>query len=108
MQGNNLTQSLKDAGLKTPDTIDRIYDINPGFGGPIKKDRLWFFESVRYQTSSSVAANAFYNLNANNPNAWTYVPDPSRPGVNDYWQKDQQLRPLLAGLIEEQVRRELA
>src|SRR5262249_44362644 len=31
MQGNNLTQSLKDAGLKTPDTIDRIYDINPGF-----------------------------------------------------------------------------
>ncbi|MEI7688422.1 MAG: carboxypeptidase-like regulatory domain-containing protein, partial [Planctomycetota bacterium] len=92
MQGNNLTQSLKDAGLKTPDTIDRIYDINPGFGGPIMKDRLWFFESVRYQVSSSVAANAFYNLNANNPNAWTYVPDLTRPGINDYWQKDQQLR----------------
>jgi hypothetical protein len=92
MQGTNFSQALKDAGLKTPDTIDRIYDINPGFGGPIRKDRLWFFESVRYQTSSSVAANAFYNLNARNPNAWTYVPDPSRPGINDYWQKDEQLR----------------
>jgi hypothetical protein len=92
MQGANLTQELIDAGLKTPDTIHKIYDINPGFGGPIKKDRLWFFESIRYQASSSLAADAFYNLNANNPNAWTYVPDPSRPGVNDYWQKDQQLR----------------
>ena len=92
MQGNNFTDALKNAGLKTPDTIEKIYDINPGFGGPIKKDRLWFFESVRYQTSSSVAADAFYNLNAKNPNAWTYAPDLSRPGINDYWQKDQQLR----------------
>lgn len=36
--------SLQARGLRTqPGGVDSIYDFNPGYGGPIKKDRLWFF-----------------------------------------------------------------
>jgi hypothetical protein len=34
----------------------------------------------------------FYNRNANNPNAWTFDPDPSRPIINDTRTPDTQLR----------------
>ena len=45
MQGDNFTKELEDAGLRTPGAIRKNYDINPGFGGPIRRDRLWFYTS---------------------------------------------------------------
>jgi hypothetical protein len=36
MAGSNLTPSLKDRGLRTPDSLKQILDVNPGFGGPIQ------------------------------------------------------------------------
>ena len=27
--------------------VDKNWDFNPGFGGPIKRDKLWFFASGR-------------------------------------------------------------
>jgi len=41
-QGSNFTQALRNAGLRTPNKLKEIWDINGAFGGPIKKDRLWF------------------------------------------------------------------
>ena len=44
-QGDNFTQELQDRGL-TEGGISRIktlYDVAPTFGGPIKRDKLWFF-----------------------------------------------------------------
>ena len=46
-QGDNFTQRLKDAGLTSPSAIERIYDFNVAQGGPIKKDKLWFFGTAR-------------------------------------------------------------
>ena len=43
LQGNNFSQALKDRGLSTPDSVRRNYDVNPGFGGPLRRDRLWFY-----------------------------------------------------------------
>src|SRR4029077_19422486 len=73
MQGNNYTDALKAAGLATPTQIDFTYDINESLGGPIKKDKIWFWFSTRYNKSANFAG-IFQNLNAYNPNAWTYVP----------------------------------
>ena len=39
--------------------------------------------SVRGQGSRQNILNVFYNQNAGNPNAWTYVPDFSRPAYYD-------------------------
>src|SRR5262249_20786412 len=92
MQSSNYTQALKDRGLTTPNSVRKLFDINPGFGGPIKKDTLWFFFAARYNGSSQYPAGIFYNLNANNPNLWTYVPDTSRRPSNDSNWKDGTIR----------------
>ena len=47
LQSNNLTQDLRDRGLTAPDALFRIWDFNVAEGGPIKRDRLWFFSSYR-------------------------------------------------------------
>jgi Carboxypeptidase regulatory-like domain len=46
-QGDNLTQRLIDRGLTRVGKIDRIYDFNAAEGGPIKRDKLWFFATAR-------------------------------------------------------------
>ncbi len=73
MQGNNYTDALKAAGLATPTQIDFVYDLNESLGGPIKKDRIWFWFSTRYNKSANYAG-IFTNANAYNPNLWAYVP----------------------------------
>jgi hypothetical protein len=47
LQGNNLTDDIVARGLRTVGGVDRIYDFNLAVGGPIKKDKLWFFLSGR-------------------------------------------------------------
>jgi hypothetical protein len=92
LAGSNFTQRLKDAGLRTPNTINKMYDINPGFGGPLRQDKLWFYASGRRAISSKWMADEFYDKNAGNPNVWTYEPDLSRPVSNDSDVNDGRLR----------------
>ena len=33
-----------------------VYDVNPGVGGPIVKDKLWFYSAARWQTTQSYIA----------------------------------------------------
>jgi Carboxypeptidase regulatory-like domain len=79
-QGNNYSDELRDAGLSTPNELKRVYDINPAVGGPILRDRLWFYGSMRWQESSSYQAGAFENKHGGDLSKWTYEPDTSRPG----------------------------
>jgi hypothetical protein len=83
MQASNFTKELEDAGLRTPGAIRKNYDFNPGFGGPIRRDRLWFYTSGRQQFTSNYVPGMFVNLNANNPSLWTYAPDADQPVSND-------------------------
>src|SRR5438105_1209324 len=92
LQSNNLTQDLINRGLAAPNQIKANYDINPAFGGPILRDKVWFFGAARYNVTQDYVAGLFWNRNANNPNAWTYDPDPSRRVWNDQKQPDTQLR----------------
>jgi hypothetical protein len=83
MAGSNLTQSLKDRGLRTPDSLKQILDINPGFGGPLKRDRIWFHVATRYSRAWNFTPT-YFNKNAGNPNVWTYEPDFARgPASNE-------------------------
>ena len=79
-----MRSDLAARGLATPNTIKRDYDFNPGVGGPIVRDRLWFYSSARFVLNSNYVAGLWFNKNAGNPNAWTYEPDTSRkPAFND-------------------------
>jgi hypothetical protein len=76
-QANNLTADLQSRGLPAPNRMKLAYDINPSGGGPIVRDKLWFFVSGRTQTNQNFVAGQFANLNAGDASKWTYAADPS-------------------------------
>ena len=83
MQAGNLSDDLRRQGLRTPDAVRKLWDINPGFGGPIRQSKIWFYVSTLYSGSQLDVADMFFNKNANNPNAWTFEPDLNRPAFKD-------------------------
>jgi len=74
-QGDNYSDELKARGLTTPNSLRKAYDVNASVGGPILKDKLWFFASVRRQLNSTYFANLYYNRNAGDATKWNYDPD---------------------------------
>jgi hypothetical protein len=60
-QSSNLTERHVAAGLQAGNAIDRIIDATFSQGGPIKKDRLWFFVTARYNTVNTKIANTFFD-----------------------------------------------
>lgn len=89
---SNFSRRLQDAGLRTPNRIHNMFDVNPGFGGPLRRGKAWFYVSGRRATSSKWMADEFYDKNANNPNVWTYQPDLTKPVSNDSDVNDGRLR----------------
>jgi hypothetical protein len=58
-QGDNLTDRHQAAGLTAGNATDRIIDYTFSLGGPIMKDRLWFFTSARYFSVNNFIADTF-------------------------------------------------
>jgi hypothetical protein len=83
MQADNFTEELQARGATQPTPLTRVYDVNTAVGGPIVRDRLWYYMSVRVQGQRQNTQNVYYNQNAGNPNAWSYVPDLSRGAFSD-------------------------
>ena len=82
LQGDNFTDALKAAGLPAPNRIVKNYDINQSIGGPIKRDKVWFWASFRYNRAD-YEATVLVNKNAYKPTEWLYAPDAGNPGVNE-------------------------
>jgi hypothetical protein len=80
---DNFTPELEAAGLKAATPLTGLYDFSGSFGGPISRDRLWYFVNARTQGHERVNANQFYNLNAGDASKWLYAPDYDRPGFSD-------------------------
>jgi hypothetical protein len=56
-QGSNLTDRHEAFGLQSGNATDRIIDYTFSTGGPIKKDKLWFFGAARYFSVNNFIAN---------------------------------------------------
>ena len=91
-QGSNYTQSLKDRGLRTPNSVKANYDINPGFGGPLKENKVWFYGSGRWVKTQNYVGGMFVNKNAGIQNVWTYNPDFDNPAYLNATQRSVNLR----------------
>src|SRR5262249_35721308 len=80
-QSDNLTDDLKARHLTTPDGIDKLSNFEGSIGGPIKKDRLWFFGSARSFHLNTLPADALLGIpGTEGPN---HAPTPSTdPGVD--------------------------
>ncbi len=77
-QSSNLTQRHQDSGLETGNAIDRIFDATFSQGGPIMRDKLWFFVSARYNTVNNFITNTFF--------------DDGSPGIDDQYIKQALVR----------------
>jgi len=95
MVSSNYSTALQNAGLSSPLSILKLWDADAGVGGPIKKDRVWFFINYRdegsWQTIPGIFANQPWESittpisNANAP--WNVAFDRNIPARNaNSWQ----------------------
>ena len=76
-QSSNLDDELRSYGFADLPALIKNWDTNFAIGGPIVRDRLWFFSNVRTVGTHQDVPNLYGNLNAGDPNAWTWERDES-------------------------------
>jgi hypothetical protein len=80
-RGNNLTPELTapppGPNLRETPGIISSYDASASYGGPIKRDRLWFFGSYRNLETASAVQGVVANANAFDASRWDWAPDTS-------------------------------
>jgi len=121
MQGTNYSSGTRDPatgactpadsffcrGLTTqPGALKTVYDFNPGFGGPILKDKLWFFGSARWTKAENYVPNNYPNRNFTpgvtsptllNAGTMVYTPDTTKDlyttlgGGGYFWEQTMRL-----------------
>src|SRR5687768_2720231 len=91
-QADNYTDELRARGLRTPNSVKMNYDINPAFGGPISRDKLWFYSSARWTKTQNYVGGMFYNVNEGIENVWVYQADLSRPAFVNAFQRSVNTR----------------
>ena len=77
LQNHNLTPALIGRGLLTAPGIKKLYDVGGSVGGPVRKDRLWFFAADRTWGAQNNVSGSWYNKTHGTV---IYTPDLSRPG----------------------------
>ena len=75
-QGENLDAELESFGITEPADLVKAWDVNGAFGGPIKRDRLWFFGNVRNYGQHVEVPGVFANGNAGT-DSFVYSPNQS-------------------------------
>jgi hypothetical protein len=77
---NNFSPALLARGLKKSATPRYTYDSGVGIGGPIKRDRLWFYTAPTRRGNQQELAGVYYNKLQD---TLFYEPDVSRPAYTD-------------------------
>jgi len=91
-QSSNLDDTLTSQGLSSTNELRKVYDYNVAVGGPLKRNRLWFFSSFRNWGEQETVAGAFHPID---PLSFVYNPrlgvagntDPARPNLYEHWNK---------------------
>jgi hypothetical protein len=78
LQASNISDEQVAAGFVSQSSSGKIFDFNPAFGGPVAKDRLWFYAAFRYWGSDDRPPGAFHDANP-----LDYVFTPGEPAVNE-------------------------
>ena len=89
LQANNLTDEIKARGLTTRAGLKQLYDWGGGFGGPLLRDKVWFFHGDRWWGSKTYAPASFKNKTQGTP---FYTPDRTQVGSINPYQNESSLR----------------
>ncbi|MCE2542529.1 MAG: TonB-dependent receptor [Acidobacteria bacterium] len=73
LQSNNVSDELVTRGIgkDQANRLSKLWFVNPAFGGPIVRDRLWFWASHTSQRTDQYVANVFFDAN---PSDLLYTP----------------------------------
>jgi hypothetical protein len=74
-RSNNVDDELRRIGILEPAALINAFDVNGSLGGPILRDHLWFFGTVRTFGQTTGVAGAYANLHAGDPTHWDYARD---------------------------------
>jgi carboxypeptidase family protein len=61
MEATNLDDALRQRGLNTETKTQKLFDESIAVGGPIKKDKLWFFGTIRTWGFARAYAGVYWN-----------------------------------------------
>jgi hypothetical protein len=89
LQAENLNDGLRARGLQTGASIKIFKDNGGAFGGPIVRNRLWFYTAHRYWGSQKYIQGTYYNKS---PDKLLYVPDLDRVAHTNWYYHDNDLR----------------
>ena len=93
--GNNITSELQalNPNLREAPGVINAYDYNLSLGGPILKDKLWFYGSYRKLDTSIPLEGIVANRFAGDPSHWDWAPD------NDVTSRLMQGRSMIIGRV---------
>jgi hypothetical protein len=89
MQSRNLDQALVDRGLRSIGRLDRLWDTTFSIGGPIRRDRLWFFSTAGWKDLSKTVPDSFHDANLFD---YVFTPNLAEPGHDEGYQKTANAR----------------
>jgi hypothetical protein len=75
-QSSNIDDELRSYNFSDQPALHKTWDTNFALGGPILRDRVWFFGNVRTVGTHQDTQNQYGNLNAGDPTKWTYAVNP--------------------------------
>ena len=78
-RGDNVSDEQRAAGITETPGIIKAYDGSVSYGGPIKRDRLWFYGSIRQLNTETAVEGIVANANAGNLARWDWARDDSLP-----------------------------
>jgi len=86
-RGNNLNDQLRGFGLTETPGIIQAHDASISMGGPIVRNRLWFYGQYRNLDTQTAVEGITANANAGNAARWDWMSSP----VNARLVQDRQM-----------------
>jgi hypothetical protein len=82
MQASNFSDELQAAGLRTPAKTNYIYDTSYSLGGPIKRDKIWFYFLGYYRGSENTIPACSTTRTSGTRRSGATVADEQRPALS--------------------------
>ena len=98
-RSENIDDELRSFNITRGPALRKSWDANVSLGGPIRRDRLWFYGTLRNYGNARVVEGALGgNLHAGDPSTWAYAADTSVEEV-----RNAQGRNIFSGRLTGQV-----
>ena len=92
MVSSNYTDAFAAAGLGVPGELLKLWDFSVGVGGPIVRNRLWYFGNIRNEGIHRSVPGMHANKNAGDPTKRFYEADLTRQSRSAQAYQIQNLR----------------